>query len=152
MVSAFGEQLRLYRSRHVIAVTLAPQTPDDPHSEERVCAIDLIRVLPRGGRRSHLWRHDPDAIRRLVEDAANEAAAASISPGSAFDTLHRVAIRAGYEAVDSGWRLLPGPRNLPGAAAVTRNSHSIRVLAETPDIACVLLATIIEKSLEPTGV
>ena len=50
-------QLRAYRTRHVIRPTTYFGEP------ERVyCGTDEIRIVPRRGG----WRHDPDAIKRLV--------------------------------------------------------------------------------------
>ena len=58
------EALRRYRTRHVISVVVSgPRAP----LGVPVCAVDGLRVIQRrSGARPHLWRHDPDEIKRLA--------------------------------------------------------------------------------------
>ena len=59
------EQLRLYRTRHVIHPVLFAGDAGE------ACKVDEIRLV-RGGSLKP-WRHDPDEIKRLVKAAAAKA-------------------------------------------------------------------------------
>ena len=81
-----AEQLRAYRSRHVIKAM--PYGIASAIHGGHWCAVDGI-FLVRGG--SHKpWRHDPDEIKRLVKAAQTEALlpsrpdpdAVEVSPGT----------------------------------------------------------------------
>jgi hypothetical protein len=55
-----AEQLAKWRERHTIR----------PIGDGLLfCEHDLIRILGRRSRGKTLWRHDPDAIRRIVVEA-----------------------------------------------------------------------------------
>lgn len=62
-----GEQLAAYRLHHVIRPV---EIATAPAMFEWACKVDGLRVLERRSRGRRLYRHDPDAIKRLVREAS----------------------------------------------------------------------------------